>query len=180
MSFRTWNAGGCVYVHRPRAARPPPTWGLIEREQLNFLLIVGRRRRPLLDELTRHDYDLVDAHRSGCRVARPVGQPQKRIPAAPADADDRRRPRPEAGGQLPQVAGGGATTGTFPISPGNHVLGEDLDRNLPPRRARLAGQERRLALGYLGDAAKTARTYPVIDGVRYAVPGRPGKPCAPT
>ena len=29
----------------------------------------------------------------------------------------------------------------------------------------------RLALGYLGDAAKTERTYPVIDGVRYAVPG---------
>ena len=29
----------------------------------------------------------------------------------------------------------------------------------------------RLALGYLGDADKTARTYPVVDGVRYAVPG---------
>ena len=26
-------------------------------------------------------------------------------------------------------------------------------------------------LGYLGDAAKTARTFPVVDGVRYAVPG---------
>ena len=26
-------------------------------------------------------------------------------------------------------------------------------------------------LGYLGDAAKTARTFPVIDGVRYSVPG---------
>jgi hypothetical protein len=29
----------------------------------------------------------------------------------------------------------------------------------------------RLALGYLGDADKTARTYPVVDGVRYAIPG---------
>ena len=29
----------------------------------------------------------------------------------------------------------------------------------------------RLALGYLGDPAKTSRTYPVVDGVRYAVPG---------
>ena len=28
-----------------------------------------------------------------------------------------------------------------------------------------------MPLGYLGDAAKTARTFPVIDGVRYSVPG---------
>ena len=29
----------------------------------------------------------------------------------------------------------------------------------------------RLALGYLGDPAKTARTYPVVQGTRYAIPG---------
>ena len=29
----------------------------------------------------------------------------------------------------------------------------------------------RLALGYLHDADKTARTYPVVDGVRYVIPG---------
>ena len=28
-----------------------------------------------------------------------------------------------------------------------------------------------MPLGYLGDAEKTARTFPVIDGVRYSVPG---------
>ena len=28
-----------------------------------------------------------------------------------------------------------------------------------------------MPLGYLGDADKTARTFPVIDGVRYSVPG---------
>ncbi len=32
-------------------------------------------------------------------------------------------------------------------------------------------QEGRVPLGYLGDAVKTARTFPVIDGVRYSVPG---------
>jgi fatty-acyl-CoA synthase len=80
----------------------------------------------------------------------------------------------EAGGQLSQVsAGGGATTGTFPITPGNHVLGADLDRELAPGDDELGwlAKSGRLALGYLGDAAKTARTYPVVDGVRYAVPG---------
>ncbi|NED66901.1 acyl-CoA synthetase, partial [Streptomyces sp. SID10244] len=32
-------------------------------------------------------------------------------------------------------------------------------------------QQRNTPLGYMGDAAKTARTFPVIDGDRYAVPG---------
>ncbi|MGH9216426.1 MAG: AMP-binding enzyme, partial [Acidimicrobiales bacterium] len=32
-------------------------------------------------------------------------------------------------------------------------------------------QAGRVPLGYLGDAAKTAATFPVIDGVRHAVPG---------
>jgi fatty-acyl-CoA synthase len=80
----------------------------------------------------------------------------------------------EAGGQLAQVsAGGGATTGTFPWSAGNHVLSTDLDRVLEPGHDELGwlAKSGRLALGYLGDQAKTERTYPIIAGVRYAVPG---------
>jgi fatty-acyl-CoA synthase len=80
----------------------------------------------------------------------------------------------EAGGQLSHVsAGSGATTGTFPISPGNHVLSEYLQRELAPGDDELGwlAKSGNLALGYLGDAAKTARTYPVVGGVRYAVPG---------
>ena len=61
----------------------------------------------------------------------------------------------------------------FPISPGNHVLNDDLTRELPAGDPELGwlAKSGRLALGYFGDAAKTARTYPVVDGVRYAVPG---------
>jgi fatty-acyl-CoA synthase len=53
------------------------------------------------------------------------------------------------------------------------VVSADLDRVLGPGDDELGwlAKSGRLALGYLGDAAKTARTYPVIDGVRYAVPG---------
>ena len=69
--------------------------------------------------------------------------------------------------------GGSATTGSFEIAPGNVVLSADLDRVLEPGDEEIGwlAKEGRLALGYLGDAAKTARTYPVVDGVRYAVPG---------
>ena len=177
MSFRTWNAGGCVYVQSvPERLDPTDVWGLIEREQLNFLLIVGDAfGRPLLDELTRHSYDL-----STLTVLLSGGAPlsanlkNEFLQHLPTLMIVDGLGSSEAGGQLSQVsAGGGATTGTFPISPGNHVLGEDLDRELAAGEDELGwlAKSGRLALGYLGDAAKTARTYPVIDGVRYAVPG---------
>ena len=67
----------------------------------------------------------------------------------------------------------GPRPGTFAIAPGNLVLSADLDRVLEPGDDEIGwlAKSGRLALGYLGDAAKTARTYPVVDGVRYAVPG---------
>ena len=53
------------------------------------------------------------------------------------------------------------------------MLSADLDRVLEAGDDEIGwlAKTGRLALGYLGDAAKTARTYPVVDGVRYAVPG---------
>jgi len=80
----------------------------------------------------------------------------------------------EAGGQLSQLAtSGSASTGTFPWSPQNHILSEDLTEELQAGHEELGwlAKSGRLALGYLGDEAKTKRTYPVVDGVRYVVPG---------
>ena len=80
----------------------------------------------------------------------------------------------EAGGQLSHVsAGSGATTGTFPLSPNNHILSDDLTHELPAGDPELGwlAKSGELALGYLNDPEKTARTYPVVEGVRYAVPG---------
>jgi fatty-acyl-CoA synthase len=177
MSFRTWSTGGTIFVQdQPDRLDPADIWGLVEREQLNFLLIVGDAfARPLLDELTRHQYDL-----ASLTVLLSGGAP---LSANLKDEFLAHLPTlmivdglgsSEAGGQLAQVSTGGhATTGTFPISPGNHVLSADLDRELAPGDDELGwlAKSGRLALGYLGDEAKTARTYPVIDGVRYAVPG---------
>ena len=177
MSFRTWNTGGCVFVQSvPERLDPVDVWGLIERERLNFLLIVGDAfGRPLLDELDRGQYDL-----SSLTVLLSGGAP---LSANLKDEFLAHLPTlmivdglgsSEAGGQLSQVsAGGGATTGTFPGSPGNHVLSADLDRELQPGDPEIGwlAKSGRLALGYLGDPAKTARTYPVVEGVRYAVPG---------
>jgi len=177
MSFRTWNTGGTVYVQSvPERLDPDDVWGLIEREQLNFLLIVGDAfGRPLLDRLAQGGLDL-----SCLTVLLSGGAPlsanlkEEFLQHLPTLMIVDGLGSSEAGGQLSHVsAGSGATTGTFPISPGNHVLSDDLTRELAagdPEIGWLA-KSGNLALGYLGDAAKTARTYPVVAGTRYAVPG---------
>jgi 3-oxocholest-4-en-26-oate---CoA ligase len=177
MSFRTWLGGGTVFVQSvPDRLDPADVWSLVESERLTFLLIVGDAfARPLLDELDRHQYDL-----SSLTVLLSGGAA---LSANLKDEFLRHLPTlmivdglgsSEAGGQISHVStGGSATTGTFELAPGNHMLSADLDRVLEagdPEAGWLA-KSGRLALGYLGDAAKTARTYPVIDGVRYAVPG---------
>jgi len=182
MSFRTWNTGGTIFIQDvPERLDPHDVWGLIEREQLNFLLIVGDAfARPLLDELDRaarneNEYDL-----SSLTVILSGGAPlsanlkDEFIAHLPTTMIVDGLGSSEAGGQVSQVsAGANATTGTFPLVPGNHVLSSDLDRELEPGEDDLGwlAKSGRLALGYLGDPAKTARTYPVINGVRYAIPG---------
>ena len=177
MSFRTWNLGGTVYVQSvPERLDPADIWSLVERERLNFLLIVGDAfARPLLDELSSSNYDLssLTVLLSG-GAALSAGLKEEFLEHLPSLIIVDGLGSSEAGGQLAHVsAGNRATTGTFAISPGNHVLSADLDRELQPGEDELGwlAKSGRLALGYLGDAAKTARTYPSIDGVRYAVPG---------
>ena len=53
------------------------------------------------------------------------------------------------------------------------VVDEDLARVLEPGHEGMGwlAQTGKVPLGYLSDEAKTARTFPVIDGVRYSIPG---------
>ena len=177
IAMRTWNGGGTIHVQsRTDRLDPDDIWTMIERERSNFLLIVGDAfGRPLLDQLAKGSYDL-----SSLTVLLSGGAP---LSAPLKDEFLARLPTlmiidglgsSEAGGQLSHVsAGSGATTGTFPLSPNNHILSADLTRELPagdPEQGWLA-KSGQLALGYLNDPDKTARTYPVVDGVRYAVPG---------
>jgi fatty-acyl-CoA synthase len=53
------------------------------------------------------------------------------------------------------------------------VISEDMTRILPPGHDGIGwlATAGRVPLGYLGDEAKTARTFPVIEGMRLSVPG---------
>ena len=180
MSFRAWLSGGTVFVQSvPERLDPVDIWSMIDREKINFLLIVGDAfARPLLDELEHPTGDRYDL--SSLTVILSGGAP---LSANLKDEFLTHLPTvmivdglgsSEAGGQVSQVStGGGSTTGSFEITAGNVVLSEDLTRVLEPGDPEIGwlAKRGRLALGYLGDEAKTARTYPVVDGVRYAIPG---------
>ncbi len=177
MAFRTWLGGGTVFVQsRPDHLDPVDIWSTIERERLNFLLIVGDAfARPLIDELDRTSYDLGSLTvllSGGAALSAPLKDELLRHLPTLMIVDG--LGSSEAGGQVAHVStGGGATTGVFEMSPGNVVLSADFDCVLEPGDPETGwlAKTGRLALGYLGDPVKTTSTYPVVDGVRYAVPG---------
>jgi 3-oxocholest-4-en-26-oate---CoA ligase len=80
----------------------------------------------------------------------------------------------ETGAQMSHMSAPGAvSTGTFKAGPDTCVVAEDFTSVLPPAHDGLGWLAQRgyVPLGYKGDATKTAATFPVIDGVRFAVPG---------
>ena len=177
VALSVWLGGGTVVLSStPEHLDPADVWALVERERIEFMLIVGDAfARPLLDELDRHTYDLssLNVILSG-GAALSVGAKQELLAHMPTVMIVDGLGSSEAGGQLSHVStGSDAATGSFPARPGSPVLSADLDRVLTPGDDEVGwlAKSGRLALGYLGDAAKTARTYPVVDGVRYAIPG---------
>jgi fatty-acyl-CoA synthase len=76
-------------------------------------------------------------------------------------------------GQNISLAGRPATTGTFRMNDQTLVLKADRSGALPPGSSETGWLARGgyVPLGYFNDPKGTAETFPVIDGVRYAVPG---------
>lgn len=149
----------------------------IERERAISCTIVGDAfARPILDQLARHSYDL-----SGLFVIGSGGAPlsaknkQEFLQAIPHVTVLDSIGSSETGAQAsnPSNKDSGVSTGDFRPGVGACVVSEDLSRLLQPGDDSLGwfAQTGRCPLGYLGDAEKTARTFPVIGGVRYAVPG---------
>lgn len=66
-----------------------------------------------------------------------------------------------------------ATTGDFQPAPGSTVVNESMSSRLTPGSNEIGwfAMAGRVPLGYLNDSEKTGHTFPVIDGIRYSVPG---------
>ena len=177
-AFQAFNTGGTVVIQdEVRRFDAVGCVELIEREGVHNMLLVGDAfGRPLVDALreTRAECPSLRNLITGgaimtAKIKRELldALPQVNIIDTAGSS--------ETGGQASHTsnAKSGAATGKFKLSPHNAVLNEDMTATLPPGHGGLGWWARsgNIPLGYLGDEAKTRRTFPVVDGVRYSVPG---------
>ena len=177
-SFMMMGGGNTLlFASEPRRLDPDDVLSTLERERGTSLTIVGDAfARPLLDQLERKSYDLSSLFVVGSGGA-PFSTAYKqafldRFPNMMV-MDAIGSSETGAQGANPSNQALGVSTGSFKPGPGACVVSADLSRRLQPGDEELGwfAQTGRVPLGYLGDAEKTARTFPVIEGVRHSVPG---------
>jgi acyl-CoA synthetase (AMP-forming)/AMP-acid ligase II len=164
-----------VFPHDTRRVDPDDVWSTVEREKANTMTIVGDAiLRPLVLQLDKKSYDLSSFFAVGNGGA-PL------TPAVRAMALERlpnlvisdSAGSSETGAQMHVTSVDGIDVGKFVPGPGTEVVDEDLGRVLAPGHEGIGwlAQTGNVPLGYLGDEDKTTRTFPVIGGVRYSIPG---------
>ncbi len=177
MALRTLLTGGTVVVVPERGLDARAAWRLVARERINFLAIVGDAfARPLVDALDDLDPDVdvtcCTAVLSGGATLSPSIKRRwvERMPGLIV-VDGYGTSETGAQGRSVTVAGLDDDRGArFQVDELTTVLGEDLSPVPPGVVGRLATRGH-IPLGYYRDPAKTAQTFPVIDGVRWSVPG---------
>ncbi|HSG88176.1 MAG TPA: acyl-CoA synthetase [Pseudomonadales bacterium] len=178
IALGAWNSGNTVIIQdevtRFDAA---DVCRVAERERANLLLIVGDAfGRPLIEALREHTYDLsaLLIILSG-GAALNASYKEEIIELLPHVTVMDSIGSSEAGGQGSTMSSRdlGASTGKFVPGPGSVVVSEAMDAVLEAGHEGMGwwAKQGYVPLGYLGDPAKTAKTFPVIDGVRYSVPG---------
>ncbi|MGB8791194.1 MAG: acyl-CoA synthetase [Mycobacterium sp.] len=148
----------------------------IEREQVAAVTVVGdAMARPLLAAIEKGIADVspLAVIANGGALLTPYVK-ERLVEALPNVMVVDGVGSSETGAQMSHLSTNGAvSTGTFNAGPDTFVAAEDLGSLLQPGHDGMGWLAQRgyVPLGYKGDAAKTAATFPVIDGVRYAVPG---------
>ncbi|HUI49404.1 MAG TPA: acyl-CoA synthetase [Acidimicrobiia bacterium] len=178
MAFSTLFMGGTVIIPAEHHLDAVALWRLVAREQANYIVIVGDAfARPLLDALDADEtrgLDLSCMHvvLSGGAILSPSLKRSlvERLPSLLV-VDGYGASETGGQGQSVVVAGGDVPSAPrFRVSDDTQVLGP----NLRPVGIGVVGRLARrghIPLGYYKDEAKTAETFPVVDGVRWAVPG---------
>ena len=148
----------------------------IEREKVMTVQVVGdAMARPIADAIERGTADVssLAVVANGGALLTPTAK-QRLIDIKPGLIVMDGVGSSETGIQMSHMSMPGAvSTGTFNAGPDTSVAAEELDSILGPGHDGMGWLAQRgyVPLGYKGDAAKTAKTFPVIDGVRYSIPG---------
>lgn len=177
-ALSAWLAGGTVVIQDDAVKLDPrDVLETISRERVTSLLIVGDAfARPLVDELREGAYDLTGLRfllTGGALLSASVKHdllelvPHLQIVDVLGSSETGRQ------GVALSHRDQAVSSGSFARSPTAVVLSEDLSRRLDPGDAELGwlAQTGRVPLGYLGDPDKTARTFPMVEGIRHAVAG---------
>jgi len=177
IAFSAWHNGHTVIIQdQVEKFDPIGLLDVIEREQVNVLSLVGDAfGRPFIDALdTRaapppsltHILNGGAAMSPATKAALLGRLPGARIIDTIGSS--------EAGPLARQITTSAAAAKQAPKAiAGSVVLNADMTRLEPPGHIALGwlATTGRVPLGYLGDEAKTKATFPIVDGVRYAVPG---------
>ena len=175
--FNTISAGGWVAVPEDvKHFDADAILRLAERERVLSIPVVGdAMARPLVEAIEKGDYDL-----SGLMALTNGGAPlsptvrERLLTALPNLIIMDAVGASESGAQMTSIATKGADVqaATFTPMADTTVVAVDFSRVLEPGDGE-GWLARRVfvPLGYLGDADKTARTFPTIDGVRFSIPG---------
>lgn len=145
------------------------------REQVRLLSIVGDAyARPLVEELRQNDYDLTSLLALATGGAATNEQHKAALlELLPHVTIVEGYGASETGGMAFGARTREAAPAGFAPAAGAVVLSADKTRFLTPGEDEIGWTARsgRVPLGYLADEAKTAATFPVIDGQRVSVPG---------
>ncbi len=181
-ALSAWLAGGTVIIQSVvDRFDPHDVLDTVEAHRATSLLVVGDpMARPLIDAFRRdaagsrhRDLSSLRHLLSGGAVLSPRSKAEL-LELLPDLTIVDVLGSTESGRQgVAQVRAGDDTRTTFAPSDTATVLSEDLTRRVEPGSAELGwlAQSGRVPLGYLGDPDKTAATFPLVKGSRYAVAG---------
>ncbi|MCX4096782.1 AMP-binding protein [Nocardia sp. alder85J] len=145
------------------------------RARATMMTIVGDAfAGPLVDELRSGDYELATLTSIGTGGAATNPEHKRAlIELLPQVTIVEGYGSSETGGMAFGHSSRDRQIETFALMPGGVAVSADRTRFLAPGDTEIGWAARvgRVPLGYLDDRAATERTFPVIDGVRMAVPG---------
>jgi acyl-CoA synthetase (AMP-forming)/AMP-acid ligase II len=178
VAFNMWHVGGTIVVQsEPGRLDPEDIWSTVEREKVNALTIVGDAfGQPLLELLEegRHDVSSLRILTSGGAILT-AALKKRFLACVPGLRILDALGSSESGQQAHQVSkeGSEVKTGDFDLSDDSVILSDALDGEVPPGSGGEGWLARRgfVPLGYYKDPEKTARTFPLVGGVRHSVPG---------
>ena len=165
-----------VFSETPNRFDADEVVATVEREQVLAVQVVGdAMARPLADAIERSSAGLssMAVVANGGALLTPTAK-QRLIDVKPGLIVMDGVGSSETGIQMNHMSASGAvSTGKFNAGPDTFVAAEDLDSILEPGHDGMGWLAQRgfVPLGYKGDEAKTAKTFPVIGGVRFSIPG---------